>query len=257
MFGRGRTVGKTHHSRVGSFTLPVTPPPLSLFLSLGSGVLLLLPLSFPLHRSLHNFTSAPQHSPALSQLSLRHLGPHPPWHNAGIIRDLMEVAIFCRGGITMAMSSIHHCPPPAPSSPSPLPSISSFIRPFFRASLLSPAALTEAPSAACTWRRAGPPVSFTAILDWALEFVCVCMFLTRETPSPPGCCTGRPCALTRRQEQTQVGTHARAQAVFSAHISSSDSLKVYFFVFFLFFFGGVGGEEGKFTNEKNKQKKRC
>lgn len=114
VFGRGRTVRKTHHSRVGSCTLPVTPPPLSLFLSLGSGVLLPLPLSFPLHRSLHNFTSAPQHSPALSQPSLRHLGPHPPWHNAGIIRDLMEVAIFCRGGITMAMSSIHHCPPSRP-----------------------------------------------------------------------------------------------------------------------------------------------
>lgn len=189
-----------------------TPRPhLSLFLSLGSGVLLPLPLSFPLHRSLHNFTSAPQHSPALSRLSLRHLGPHPPWHNAGIIRDLMEVAIFCRGGITMAMSSIHHCPPPAPSSPSPLPSISPFIRPFFRALLLSPAALTEAPSAACTWRRSGPPVSFTAILDWALEFVCVCMFLTQETASPPGCCTGRPCALTRRQEQTQVGTQTHAR----------------------------------------------
>jgi len=46
-----------------------------------------------------------------------------PWHNAGIISGLMEVAIFCRGGITMAMSSIHHC--------SALPFLSASVPPLF------------------------------------------------------------------------------------------------------------------------------
>lgn len=39
----------------------------------------------------------PRLSPAQTFRSLS-LFPTLPWHNAGIISDLMEVAIFCRGG---------------------------------------------------------------------------------------------------------------------------------------------------------------
>lgn len=54
---------------------------------------------------------------------------------------------------------------------------------------------------------------------------------------------------TSARTNTSGNTDARAQAVVSAHISSSDSLKV-------FFFGGAGGEEGKFTYEKEQAKKK-
>lgn len=104
--GRDRTIWKLHGGGVHFFYQPSLSCSAT---ALSFTVFFPRSLSFPLHRSVHNFTSTPQHSLALSRPPL----PPPPWHNAGIIRDLMEVVIFCRAGDNNGNKQYPPLPPPS------------------------------------------------------------------------------------------------------------------------------------------------